>query len=311
MILNLTLFILALFILVKAAQYSNIFSTRIARSLHISEFLISFFVVAIVSIFPESTIAIIAAREGVPELGLGTLFGSNVVDLTLVLGIVILFSKSGLKINSEIIKRDFVYLLLLLLPILLGLDAHFSRIDGTILIAACALFLFTLYKDSYRFSKHTNTSNNFLKNFILLIISLAFLLGSAHYTVEYGAKFASDIKFPPVLVGLIMISLGVCLPELTFSLKAVKSNHSTLALGDLLGTVIMDATLVVGIIAIIRPFSFDPILIYPAGISMIIAGALAIFFIRTGKTLTKKEALILIFCYILYLVTELTINRII
>ena len=148
MIINLLLFLIMLFLLIKSAEYSITYSSRLARSLRMSEFLISFFIVAVISVFPETTISIVSSLKGVPELGLGTLIGSNITDLTLVLGIVVLLSKrDGLTIQSKILRKDFVYLILLLLPVLLGFDAHFSRIDGLILIISCIIFFISLYID--------------------------------------------------------------------------------------------------------------------------------------------------------------------
>ena len=295
-----------LFLLIKSAEYSITYSSRLARSLRMSEFLISFFIVAVISVFPETTISIVSSLKGVPELGLGTLIGSNITDLTLVLGIVVLLSKrDGLTIQSKILRKDFVYLILLLLPVLLGFDAHFSRIDGLILIISCIIFFISLYIEGSRFKK-TDHQNKYIKNSFLLLISLAFLLTAAYYTVEFGVKFAEDINFPPLLIGLVVFSIGVCLPEMLFSIKAVKRNHNTLALGDLLGTVIIDATLIIGILALINPFDFDPLLIYIAGSFMFISGLLVIIFIKTGRQITKREAIYLIGFYILYLIVELS-----
>ena len=104
MIWNLVLFLVMLFFLIKSSDYATSYASKLARSVHISEFLISFFIVAIISAFPETTVSVISAIEGVPELGLGTLIGSNVADLTLILGLVVLFSAKGnveTKISAE------------------------------------------------------------------------------------------------------------------------------------------------------------------------------------------------------------------
>src|SRR3989338_1311980 len=130
LILDLVLFIVFLFILIKSAEYATRYSTRIARIFQISEFVFSFFIVAIISAIPEGTISVISALKGVPEFGLGALLGSNVADLTLVFGIVALLSAKGINVKSKILNKDFFYLALLLFPVVLGFDGHFSRVDG-------------------------------------------------------------------------------------------------------------------------------------------------------------------------------------
>ena len=300
-----------MFFLIKSADYATRYSSRLAKIFHLSEFVVSFFIVAVISTFPEATISIISALKGIPELGLGTLLGSNVADLALVFGIVAVVSIKGISIKSEILKKDLFYLALLLFPLLLGFDGHFSRIDGALLVLAGIFFFFTLSIESKMFRKKFNNLKNpdLFKNFILLVLSLVILLISANYTIQFAVSFANDIRIPPVLIGLTILSIGSCLPELFFSIKAVKNNHDELAIGDILGTVIIDTTIILGVIAIISPFYFKPILIYVTGAAMFIAGLLMVFFITSGKTLTRKEGVYLLLFYLLYLVIEIVINN--
>jgi len=308
---NLALFLGSLFVLVKSAEYCTMRSSSLARFLHISEFVVSFFVVALISTFPEATVSILSAIEGMPQFGLGTLFGSNVADLTLVFGIVALLSNKGVHVKSEILKEDFLYLFLLMIPVLLGFDGEYSRVDGFIMVLCGLFFFFTLSIESHIFKKQYNgiKSKEFFKDLALLMLGLVVLLVSAYYTLEFGVDFANDVHIPPVLVGLTVISIGSCLPELLFSIKAVKSNHEALALGDILGTVITDATIIFGIVCLISPFSFNPILVYITGSAMFLAGILVIIFITSGKILTKKEGAYLLFFYIIYLIVEFIASK--
>ncbi|MBN2518630.1 MAG: sodium:calcium antiporter [Candidatus Altiarchaeota archaeon] len=310
---NFILFITSLFFLVRSATYAMRYSAKLAKFFHLSEFVVSFFIVAVISTFPEMTVAIVSALEGVPEFGMGTLLGSNITDLTLVLGLVALFSLKGVRVKSEILKEDYRYLLLLLFPVMLGLDGRFSRLDGVLLVAAGVFFFLTLSIESKMFRRVYNhrDRSTLMKNLVLLVISLAALLISASYTVKFGVHFAEDIQIPPMLVGLVMISIGSCMPELMFSLRAVRTKHDEMALGDILGTVITDATIILGATIIISPFSFQPLLIYVTGFAMFLAGLMAVLFITSGKILTKKEGLYLLFFYIIYLITESLVNNLI
>ena len=310
-IINLALFLLSLFCLIKSAGYAIRYSSRLAKFFHLSEFVVSFFIVAVISVFPEATISIVSAVGDVPEFGLGVLLGSNVADLTLVLGIVAMISLKGVSVKSEILKEDYLYLVLLLFPVVLGLDGYFSRIDGILLLMSGLFFFLTLSIESKMVRRrfgHENRSS-FFKNIFLLCLSLAGLLISASYTVKFGVDFAGDIQMPPILVGLTMVSIGTCLPELLFSIRAVRTKHDELALGDVLGTVITDATIVLGVMVIINPFYFKPAIIYVTGFAMFLAGLLAILFIVSGKILTKKEGVYLLFFYIFYLIVEFVANN--
>jgi cation:H+ antiporter len=298
-------------VLVKSAKMAVSYSSRIARVFHISEFIVSFFVIAVISCFPEGIVSVVSAIKGVPEFGLGTLLGSNVADLALVLGIVALFSLKGITIKSEILRNDLLYLVLLIVPILLGFDGHLSRVDGLLLVLSGVIFFLTLSIQSKMFKQVFDGTKNkkWIMNLFLLIISLAFLLASGYGTVKFGVDFANDVRIPPFLVAITIVAIGTCLPELIFSLKAVKAGHNKLALGDVLGTVIIDATILVGVIALIKPFAFNPSIIYVTGVMMFIAGVLVTLFIKSGKILTKKEGIYLLLFYIASVIIQFIINQ--
>ena len=310
--LDLILFFLFLAIAIKGADYSIKHSTKIARVLKFPEFIVSFFIIAIISVLPEAIISIISAFEGVPELGLGTLLGSNVADLTLVFGIVALFSKTGIQVKSKILQNNMFYLILLLFPLILGLDGKFSRIDGAVLVLLGLIFFARIYHQSHKFSKklYKEKRSNILKEIIFLILSLNLLLIGAYFTVEYATSFAEKTNLPQVIIGITIIAFGTCLPELIFSIKAVKKNHDELALGDVLGTVITDATIILGLVALISPFSYAVHNIYTLGGAMFISGLFVVIFMRSDKTIKKGEGVILILAYILFVILQFFISKI-
>ncbi|MCM8782727.1 MAG: sodium:calcium antiporter [Candidatus Omnitrophica bacterium] len=309
-ILNLILFLAFLFLLIKFSSYAIRFSSRIARILHFPEFVVSFFIVALISVLPETTISVIAAINRDPKLGLGTLLGSNVADLTLVFGIVSLISSKGIPIKSKILSNNLFYLVLLVFPLILGYDGELSRIDGTILILLGMIFFMRIYDESNKHRKEFDYAKkgHFIKNLIFLIGSLGVILLSAFLTVKFAVNFAGDIKLPTILIGLTVLALGTCLPELIFSIRAVRKNHDELALGDLLGTVITDATIILGLVALISPFSYNPVRFCVTAGAMFLAGLLTTTFMKTDKKINKIEGVLLILFYFVFVVTEFLVN---
>jgi len=306
-ILNILIFIASLLLLVKSGELAIKFSSRLADGLKLSKYVVGFLIISIISILPETFISISSAIQGQPEIGLGTLFGGNIADLTLVFAIVILFAGRGIKVTSEIIKNKWVFLLAMSMPILLGWDGHYSRSDGVLLIAAGILFYaWTLRR---RAGKKELVARSFsIKTFLLLILSMALLLAYSNFTVKSGIEIANFLGVNPAFIGMFMVALGTTLPELTFSIKAVKKNHDGLALGDVLGTVLSDATIIIGLLAILNPFSFNPKLVYSTGMFMFLASIVLFFFMNTDRKLSKTEAVLLTLFYILFAITELTLT---
>lgn len=309
-IINLILCVVFLFILIKAAGYAIKYSSRLAKSCRMPEFIVSFFIVALISLLPEATIAIISAIKGQSRLGLGTLLGSNITDLTLVLGVVALFSSNGIKVKSKILKNNLFYVILLMFPLILGWDGRFSRVDGIILFLSGLLFFIKLYLENRRFHKEYTEAKRepVSKSFIFLILSMGVLLTASYFTVEYAVNIANDINLPVILIGITIIALGTCLPELIFSLRAVKKQHQELALGDIIGTVIADATIILGIVVLISPFDYNVYNLYVTAVGMFLAGIFVVVFMNSEHTLSKKEGLFLLLFYIVYIILEFIVT---
>jgi len=307
------LFILValLWILGKSASWAVHSSISLSRLAGLPEFVIGLFVVTLISILPETIISLLSAFSGVPSLGLGTLLGSNVADLTLVFGLVALLSPREIKVQSAFIKKDYLFLAFLLLPLVLGFTGHYSRLDGIILIAGSLLFFYSMLREKAAKNYHVNnnvTSFSILLGVLILTGSLLLLSASAHYTVQYAVRIAEGLAVSPALIGLLVVALGTTLPEFLFSLRAVRHAHSTLALGDILGTVIADATFVLGLVALIHPFSFNPRLTIVTGIFMLLAGLFFLSLIRSEKKFTKTEGLFLVAFYIVFIMVEFVLR---
>lgn len=302
--LNFILFFASLFIVVKGAEAGIKHSSRLAESLKLSKYLVGFLLVAVISVLPETFIAVTSALGGTPAFGLGTLFGSNVADLTLVFAIVAFMAVKNVKVESRIIKHNLSYLLILTLPIILGLNGFYSRAEGTVLILAGLAFYFSLFYKEGDSSEAKERRPFSWKSLFLLTVSMTVLLVASVATVRFGLLLAEDLHVNPILVAMLFVGLGTTLPELFFSIKAVRDHHDGLALGDVLGTVITDALIIVGMMAVITPFAFSQRIVYITGIFMVIAMGVLLHFMKTGKVLTKREGLYLLFFYLIFILTE-------
>lgn len=303
-----SLILLSLFVVIKSSNYVIRYSTRLAESFRLSKYVVGFIIVAIISILPESFISITSAVKGVPAFGLGTLFGSNVADLTLVFVFVILFAGRNLKVESKIVKNKPVYLVSMLIPIILGLNGHYSRFEGLALIVVGVLFYYLTLKDN-KLDVSIKKTKFKIKDVIFLLISMGLILLGSQATVKFGIDLANVLYISPVLVGMFIVGLGTVLPELIFSIKAARHHQDSLALGDILGTVVADATVVVGVVAMICPFEFNRRIVYVTGTFMVLATFLLFYFMKSGKKITKKEAILLFVFYLFFVSVELLISQ--
>lgn len=308
MIENLLIFAFSLFLVVKGATLATKYSAKLAEYFSISRYVIGFVVVAFISILPETIISINSALQGIPEFGLGTLFGSNIADLTLIFAVLILSAGRGMKIESKVLKNVRLYPFFLLLPIIFGLNGHFSRIEGAALIISGALFYYLVFKNGTESSKIFSNGDGKYKNIFLLLFAMALLLVGAHFTVSTATELAHAWQITPILIGMLVVSLGTTMPELFYSLKAIRQKEDDLAVGDILGSVLADATIVIGILAFISPFYFPVKIVYITGTFMVVSSLILLKFMRSGRTITKKEGFILLAFWVAYAIIEFIMN---
>jgi cation:H+ antiporter len=108
------------------------------------------------------------------------------------------------------------------------------------------------------------------------------------------------------LIGILIVGLGTALPELSFTLQAARKSQDWMIVGDVMGSVIMTSTLVLGIVALICPIKivdFPPFAI--GRIFLIISAIFFLLFIRSGRKITRREALFLLGIYITFVLVEI------
>lgn len=310
--LNLLFFIASCVVLVVSGTFLVKSLTKIAQFLHFSEYVIAFILMAFATSIPELFVGISSALAKNTELILGTVIGSNIADIVLIGGITILLAR-GIKIKSKKIKRDSLFMIpIALLPLILFFIGNsISRIDGAILLAVFFLYSWHLIRRRKKFKRELEKDRikrtEIVTYSILFIVFLALLFFSAHFVVRYASALAIDLALPAILIGLFLIALGTSLPELAFESRAALMGHSEMALGDLMGSVVANSTLVLGIAALIYPLIITTyfMLFLISAIFMMVFIFLFSTFIHSGSKLYIMEGIALLLLYIVFIFIEL------
>jgi len=288
---------------------------RMARFLGWREFVVAFFVMAFAASLPNLFIGITSALHKIPQLSFGDVAGNNLVALTIAIALAVLISKKELPAESRTVQTTSIFTIIAaLLPLLLILDGKLSRIDGILLIAFFIFYLFWLFSKRERFTKIYDTQKIpiikefklFLKDLGKLILGIMLLIIAAQGIVASAQFFAKSFDITLVLIGVLITGLGSALPEIYFAVASAKRGETWMILGDLMGAVIVPATLVLGIVALIHPIEisdFSPLAI--ARFFLIISALFFLFFVRTDCKITKKEALFLLSIYLIFVLVEI------
>lgn len=306
---HILLLLLALFAVIQGANLSTRYAEKVAESFRMSKYVVGFIVVSFISVLPETFIAIGAAMKGNTELGIGTILGSNVADLTLIMAILAFVAgRKGVKVERASLRRLLIYPLFLAIPLLLALDGSFSRSDGLVLIIVGIIFYVFTFRRSVGISSRSADIKYKLRNAVYLALSLALLLLGAHFTVDSTVALASNINISPVLIGILVVGLGTTIPELSFASKAIKHGKHEMAVGDVLGSVLADATIVIGIVSMIGTVTFPPRIAYVAGGFMVFASVVLIAMFKSKHKIDRREAIWLVLIWVAYVIAEVVLS---
>ncbi|MBN1263639.1 MAG: sodium:calcium antiporter [Candidatus Pacebacteria bacterium] len=322
-LLNVFLIFVFCFFLIKATDILIINLKKLAESTWLGEFFITAFILALATSLPELFIGISSALEGTPALSLGNVIGSNIADLSLVIGGAAVLG-GGLSIEGLFLKRDVFYAFLAgSAPMLLLFDRKLSRIDGIILLILYGFYNFSVLSERVsqvaegRGKKQgwvrkilrrlkVGPSTRQVKEIAWIFFGAALLLFSADMLVKTAKTLALELNLPVLLIGLIIVAVGTSLPELVFEIKAIKAQKPQMALGDLLGSIVANGTLVIGTTALIAPFrvrAFGDYLL--ATMAYVVVFGLFYFFVRTKRKLERWEGAFLIGFYLAIVLFEL------
>lgn len=232
------------------------------RYLKLSEYTLAFILVAFATSLPELFVGVTSALKQAPALSFGNLVGSNVLNITLVLGASILWS-GGIKIDRTITKRDMqITLGMVFLPLLLLLDGSISRADGLLLIFFFIGYIIYLSSEDHKEILVNSMSGeefhltNFLRHLTIFTFGVVLLLGSSSFVVSVGLDFARALALPLFLMGVI-VSIGTALPELVFGIRSVHLRHPSMSLGNAFGSMIVNFSLILGLVALIHPIVLE------------------------------------------------------
>jgi len=307
------LFLVSCFALARSGAWVVKVLIRISRFLRLREFIVASFLMAFATSLPELFVGISSAIAKKPELVVGTIIGSNIIALTVMIGLGALLGKD-LNIRGKVVRKASFYgAAYSVLPLVLMLDSVLSKGDGLILLASLFFYFFQLAREEERFRKVFNNQSKgwkhfkiFVKDIFLFLFGAGILLLSAEGIVFSASKLAETFNLSLMVIGAILVALGTSLPEISFETRAIMMGHKSMILGNIIGSVVINASLVLGVVALISPIyisNFSPYLI--GAIFTLITCFFFQVFAKSDRKITEKEGVVLLGIYVLFVISEL------
>jgi len=288
---------------------------RIAVKLKVSDLIIGLTITSIGTSLPEISTNILAgfstlAEKDASGIAVGNIIGSDLAQITLLLGIVGFLATLTIPMRS--LKRDgFMLFIALILMYITAIDGHVSRGEGVILVLAYIIYLIYLLNQERVLENKKTKSKSEKRDYkigidlIKTIVGLTVVVVSAYLIVENGVSMALQIGITESVIG-IFVGLGTSIPELTVSLRAIKERAGELSLGNLIGSNITDPLLSFGLGASVAGVTISQSVLQFDFVYWMAATAIALSLLYNHMNLNRKESSVLIILYLLFIYLKLT-----
>jgi cation:H+ antiporter len=308
------LLVIGFVLLIKGADYFVEGASNIAVKLNVSPLLVGLTIVALGTSSPEATVAILAALEGSPGVVLGNVIGSNIVNITVVVGLTALIAP--LTVQSETVRKEipFAMLAAIVLMILMadvalqGASANIiNRGDGIIILLFFSVFLYYVFEMARKNRSSTvekvdaDTGESWLKNILFTIGGLAAIIIGGEMVVSSATEIALSLGMSEALVGLTIVAIGTSLPEIMTSVTAALKGKGDMAIGNVVGSNIFNIFFVTGTASTVAPIAAESKLFFDGWV-MVGLTVLLLIFSRTHFKIGRREGAVLLLAYIIYMV---------
>jgi cation:H+ antiporter len=286
----------------------------ISRALGLSEMAAGFLLLSIATSLPELSVSTIAALSGEGGLSVGNVLGSNIANLTIILGLSILIARKTINVKGQSQKELVQFLFITsIIPLFIIQRGTLGTMLGVILLILFAYFALTI-------SRKTETTNNTheisVSNkkenmpFIVIkfLIGLTLIIVFSNISVESSVELADFIGLPSSIIGATIIGLGTSLPELATTIQALKQGLHSMALGNLLGSCITNITLILGVSSLVSVSEVNVVAVQSIMFYVLVSSLTVWYMVGSNEKLTKKGALFLCLIYIAFILQQVGVS---
>lgn len=307
------LFVVGIFLLIKGADWLVTGASSLAKNYQIPDMVIGLTIVSFGTSMPEMVVNVIASLEGNAGIAVGNVFGSNIANILLILGIAAIVRPLPLKKGTVLSEIPFSLIAALLIGFLANaalFDENkqliISRIDGGILLFFFVLFMtYTFYiaREDIPIAEEEFKPMPKVKATGWIILGMAALFLGGKWTVEGAVYIASQLGMSEDFIGLTVVAVGTSLPELFTSVVAARRGNADIAVGNAIGSNIFNILWILGVSALITPLPFN--VLSNLDILMILFSStlpIIALVISRKRTINRLSGIIFVICYIVYIV---------
>jgi len=288
---------------------SNI--VAISEKRRLKKSVLSFLLVAMSTSLPELFVAINAIILGEMSVSLGDILGSNITNISLIIGVSLLVASLNHSEHTRMVlsgeeRRELITGLMLLSITLLTLLylQYVGRVIGILLLGIFFVYSYILVqkrKEDGDDNPNETTDRRIGKEIALTIVGIVGVLMGARLTVKSAIEIANFFGVPGSIIGATLVALGTSLPELAVDVRAAYRGYFEIALGDIVGSCFLNSTLILGLLLTFTPFKANLLVLSDLILFGVISNLLLWYFLGLGKIMGRREAVIFLSVYVVYL----------
>ncbi|MCL6089051.1 MAG: sodium:calcium antiporter [Candidatus Marsarchaeota archaeon] len=284
----------------KAAKLSAFFG--------ISTLAIGFILISVSTSLPELSVSVLSSASGNGAISAGNVFGSNIANILLVLGLAAFLYGFSVK-RTELLDIGLVLVLTTLISAYIIYAASVSQRalafpEGLVLLGLFGTYVYSVLRrrKTAEASGERVSKKEALEAFLWFFAAILIVLASAGFVVEAAIKLADELGLAESFIGATLVAVGTSLPELSVDLQAIRKRQYGLALGDAIGSNMTNLTLVLGTAAVINPITITLPIFIIALLFAITANILLFYGAATDRRLHRPAGLLFLAMYGAYLV---------
>ena len=304
---NILLLLVGLGLVVLGADWLVNGASSIARRTGISEFVIGLTIVGFGTSCPELVVSLSGAIEGNSDISVGNVVGSNIFNVLFILGLTAMVLPVGMTDKNRRIDIP-ITLGVTILLVILGITGSMSgpgisRWEGVLMLLVFSAYLFHCFKSDSKdeFSETQQATLSITKSIALTLTGLAGLIFGGDLFVDSATALARQIGVSDKFIAVTILAGGTSLPELATSLVAAIKGKEQLALGNILGSNVFNAMMILGLSSVITPLSFASMTIVDI-ITLVLSAVLLLIWAYTGRKnrIDRREGAAMLLCYVAY-----------
>ncbi len=282
----------------------------ISKALGLSEMAAGFVLLSVVTSLPELSVSAMAAISGEGGLSVGNVLGSNIANLTIIIGLAVFFSKTIVSLKGESQKELVQFLFISsIIPLFIVQRGTLTPVLGLVLLILFGYFSFVISRKTGKIESLEKVKKGDLAIAgTKFVVSVVLVIVLSKFAVDSAIEIAESFGLATSIIGATVIGLGTSLPELATTIQALKKRLFNMALGNIFGSCITNVTLILGVTSLLSFSEVNVLAVENIMFYVLLSSLTMWYLVSVNQRISRKAALVLCIIYMLFIMQQIGVH---